>query len=212
MAASLPTNVITFGSELVSVGRDKLTFLQDVADVDVPRLGPVISTMPMPKLMDVLEYKEERPVFKYRSGFTVRFDVATANVNATCYLPSPHVNPYRASINGSTVMIEYACEPWADDQTVIDDAVETAVDFLGIDEADISSVKIHLAHYAKISPVDEEKRRRFIVWASMNHNVYSLGRFATWRPGLLMDDVVNDIRVIERLMSGQNVYEHLLRG
>jgi hypothetical protein len=38
-------------------------------------------------------------------------------------------------------------------------------------------------------------------WASHNFNVYSLGRFATWRAGLLLDDLVNDIIQIENWIS-----------
>jgi hypothetical protein len=61
--------------------------------------------------------------------------------------------------------------------------------------------------YAKVLPIDDRERKRFIMWASENHNIYSLGRFATWRPGLLMDDLVHDVRVIQRIAREGN-YEH----
>ena len=61
--------------------------------------------------------------------------------------------------------------------------------------------------YAKILPIPEETRKRFILWATERHNIYSLGRFATWRPGLLMDDLVNDIRVIQRVAE-RGTYDH----
>ncbi len=63
----------------------------------------------------------------------------------------------------------------------------------------------------KILPIDEDVRKRFIMWASDKHQVYSLGRFATWRPGLLLDDVVNDVRVIQRIHKQGN-YEHRSRA
>jgi hypothetical protein len=59
----------------------------------------------------------------------------------------------------------------------------------------------------KILPIDEDIRRRFIMWASDNFGIYSLGRFATWRPGLQLDDLVNDVRVIQRI-SSTNSYDY----
>ncbi len=46
-----------------------------------------------------------------------------------------------------------------------------------------------------------------MMWATDNFNIYSLGRFATWRPGLLLDDLVNDIRVIQKIADHGN-YDH----
>jgi hypothetical protein len=52
--------------------------------------------------------------------------------------------------------------------------------------------------YAKIAPMDETLRRNFIYWAStVTGRAYQLGRFATWRPRLLLDDLVHDVRLIE---------------
>jgi hypothetical protein len=44
-----------------------------------------------------------------------------------------------------------------------------------------------------------------MAWATDNYNIFSLGRFATWRPGLQMDDLVQDVRKIEGWFS--NRYE-----
>ncbi|NDG64822.1 MAG: hypothetical protein EBY29_15370, partial [Planctomycetes bacterium] len=64
--------------------------------------------------------------------------------------------------------------------------------------------------YSKILPIDEGERRKFIVWATDQHGIYSLGRFATWRPGLLMDDVVNDVRVIRKIIKNGS-YEYRMK-
>ena len=55
-------------------------------------------------------------------------------------------------------------------------------------------------------PIDNELRKEFMHYATANFNIYSLGRFATWRP-ILLDDVVDDLAVIERMMSSK--YETL---
>jgi hypothetical protein len=43
------------------------------------------------------------------------------------------------------------------------------------------------------------------------HNIYSLGRFATWRQ-LLLDDLVKDIGVIEKLIDGNHLYNNVLEN
>ncbi len=55
--------------------------------------------------------------------------------------------------------------------------------------------------FAKIAPINEDERRSFILWATRQHNVYSLGRFATWRPKLLLDDLVKDVRIIQQMIN-----------
>ena len=56
--------------------------------------------------------------------------------------------------------------------------------------------------------MDEKIRKSFIVRATKDFGIYSLGRFATWRPGLLLDDCVKDIRVITRLIDGSTDEEY----
>ena len=62
--------------------------------------------------------------------------------------------------------------------------------------------------YGKIAPIDEGKRKALIGHLSTEHNIYSLGRFATWR-NLLLDDVVQDIAVIKRLMNSDGYARRL---
>ena len=40
-----------------------------------------------------------------------------------------------------------------------------------------------------------------MLWASEKFGIYSFGRFATWRPGLLLDDLIHDLTVIRRLAN-----------
>ena len=91
--------------------------------------------------------------------------------------------------------------------------VRDACDRLGIHHADpfggdvdINSVTWEATRYSKIQPIDNDVRERFIQWATEKHNIFSLGRFATWRPGLLMDDLVEDIKLIDRWISKSNMY------
>ena len=54
-------------------------------------------------------------------------------------------------------------------------------------------------------PIDDKIRKDFIYTLTEKYNIFSVGRFATWRQ-LLLDDVVNDISVIERLIANNSNY------
>ena len=55
---------------------------------------------------------------------------------------------------------------------------------------------------------DEQKRRMVISKLTSNYNVYSLGRFATWR-NILLDDVLNDIYQIKKLIESDSYTKRL---
>jgi hypothetical protein len=206
-----------FEHELTEVKEETLIYLNDVADLIMQRT-PIISTMPMPTMMDLLGY-QDRPKFNWRAGYTVSFDVKSSDVYASVYIPNPEYEAYRISITGKRVIVEYVgpspfpSPEMVDEDELKGDAIAACEEYLGIPQEDIEGIiQVRAQLFAKIAPIEEEARRSFILWASLKHNVYSLGRFATWRPGLMMDDVVNDIRVIDRLMGGHSMYEQLLRS
>jgi hypothetical protein len=62
--------------------------------------------------------------------------------------------------------------------------------------------------YGKIVPLPAEPRRALLTRLTTQHGVYSLGRFATWR-NVLLDDVVNDLAVIRKLLRASE-YDHRL--
>ena len=214
-----------FISQLGKQAGTKIAFdrtLQDLIQYRAarPSKEPIVSTMPMPVLMDILKYQHNIN-FGHTAGGTISFDVEGLDVCATLYFPDPRVAFYRGSITGSRVILETSdskmikvinptCVPESGKDYVLDQ-VNKATDALGIGQHLISykdldgvngRVEFGSSHYAKIVPISEGERKRFILWASENHNIYSLGRFATWRPTLLLDDVVNDVRVIQSLTNG----------
>jgi len=89
----------------------------------------------------------------------------------------------------------------------LEELLAKAASWIGIDAKRIGDVDIHEQKYAKILPVSDNERKRFMIWATEQFNIFSLGRFATWRPGLLLDDLVNDIRIIHRLAKGETAYD-----
>lgn len=172
-----------------------------------PEARAIISTLPMPMLMDALEYGGQRPTFVSNPGYTVTVDLPGVDVYATRYYASPDEFPYRASITGNRLVIEYAGETHQFiEQSPLMEVERVLADF-GIATFALSSnaVKLNRSRYAKLGALSVEDRRKamdFMYWATTNFNVFSLGRFATWRSGLLMDDVVDDVLKIERWIGG----------
>jgi hypothetical protein len=154
-----------------------------------------ISTIPMPSLMKLLEW-ETQAEFHHVHGYTVTADVVNCDVCATLYFPDPDFLPYRASITRDRLIVEYTSKPRNPEADML-----MALHCFGLSPTDLReySSKVNEQAYAKILPIDDVERKRFILWATDRHGIYSLGRYATWRPGLLMDDLINDIRVIQRI-------------
>lgn len=177
---------------------------------------PIISTIPMPFMMKLLNYKNV-PEFNYVNGYNINFEVENVDAYVSVYIPDPSVQTNRISITGNRVTIERSCPDI--DAAQLTKEVELLnkyekelriqalgdMSFLGLEKSNavpaISKLSASMQRYSKILPINENERKRFILWASEKHGVYSLGRFATWRPNLLLDDVVNDVRVIRRIIK-----------
>lgn len=159
--------------------------------------GQIISTIPMPSLMGALTGSELRarmsesaPVFSYRHISVRRWKIRDADVFQSVYISDPDTTCYRISITGDTMIAEYIGE--SDQFNVFEPFGAN-----GCIVEELPSVK---QRYGKISPIDDRWRKAFMLAASQEHNIFSLGRFATWR-NILLDDVVHDIAVIKRLMA-----------
>lgn len=171
--------------------------------------GPVISTIPMGTLMDILGY-DDKPEFVYRHASVIKVNVELpSDLCATIYYPEPTFPAIRATLTGDLLQVElvsmYDAGHWTVDRilkAVFEDFGLMGVDYM----AELVQQK-----YAKIVGIDDRARRKFIMWATDKFGVYSLGRFAVWKPGLLLDDVFHDChKVIGMIRAGHN-YDGRLR-
>lgn len=211
-----PRDLIKLMAERVN---GKIEFNSHVSKVMIEKSNePIISTVPMPALMDLLEYPD-KPQFNYVNGMNVNAIISNMDAYASVYIPDPESAFNRISATGDRLTAEYSYpnSSASEIQHIIQlinerpnqatEIVKVAAEHLGIMNPKIERVAVSNQKYSKILPIDEGARKRFIMWASDKFNVYSLGRFATWRPGLLLDDLVQDVRVIQKIITQGN-YDH----
>lgn len=184
-------------------------------------VGPIISTMPMPTLMRMLDYPGNVPDFRFCHGFNLVMSVPNLEAFATIYVPDPNLGFNRVSITGRRIVAEYACPGDGADiaeQRMLNAQSKSSVHIrevcalLGISPDDVDMFNFIPQKYAKILPVDDEDRKSFMFWATTKYNIFSLGRFATWRPGLLLDDLPHDVERIATWINEGNydLMRHIL--
>lgn len=168
----------------------------------------VISTMPMPALMEALDYPFH-PLFSHIVGTNLVATIDRCDAYASTYVPDPDIKFSRVSITGNQMVVEFPVSPSSLDYDNQKVSMARACNIMGVDVERIIKGRweVKSQRYAKILPINEDDRKSFIYWASTIKGIaYSLGRFACWRPGLLLDDVVKDVRYIEKMMDNPRSY------
>jgi hypothetical protein len=173
---------------------------------------PVISTIPMPAMMDIMEW-DDRPKFNHRAIYTFSCDILSPTIDLYQTIYYPGREPYyRVSITGRRVQVEMTEQ--ASTLMITGKELEVFVsqilanDF-GIVESKMTAVKCSRQQYGKITPIDAKARKAFILYLTDRYNLYSIGRFATWRQ-ILMDDVVDDVHFVESCISDRDAYQRLI--
>lgn len=159
---------------------------------------PAISTAPLDATCVALGIDTKGAQFKRAPILVQRFRIPASDVFQTVYFPSLDHSVYRASITGSMLIVEHA---YAQPHGAWEEDVRAA--FSVFTMAPLGTVK---QTFGKIAPIDDSVRKRILFDLTHQHRIYSLGRFATWR-NILLDDVVDDIAVIKRLMRSAHDYD-----
>jgi len=164
---------------------------------------PIISTLPMPVLMKIVGWGEI-PDFPKQKIWTQKVKIMDPDcqVCQTIYYPDPLVKHYRVSLIGDTLISEFTEKP---DTNIGVHAMDVLSEDFGIRSYKIDDMKESEQEYGKIMPIDDRLRKEFIFQMTNKYNIYSVGRFATWRQ-LLLDDVVDDLKVVEQFIRGGTDY------
>lgn len=191
----------------------KILFNQDVAS---PRYDhPVISTMPMPVMMDIVRW-EEKPEFNFSPIWTLNCKVKSpeSHVFQTLYNIRGCGDWYRATLHEDSLILEFMSDPPifnnGDDFELARDALKIFCGGrAGGSKFDVEDIVVRKQPFGKIVPIDEEIRKKFLLHLTDKWNIYSLGRFATWR-SILLDDLVRDIKHIEQMIASGCNYSRRL--
>lgn len=172
----------------------------------------IISTIPMPIMERVLWASDPEVEYRHRAGANVVLTLGPSiNGFATIYLPDPAIGAARLSLTRNVVSVEFYGSSRTDLE-LTEEAFDLACDKLGVLGSLINKVEVKQQPFAKILPIDEAYRRRTLVRMTDEFGIYSLGRYATWRPGLLLDDLVKDVRQIVAMADSKDRYTHRLKG
>lgn len=176
-----------------------------------------ISTIPLNVMLDICGLDKSQLNFGFdRQQITVhRLKVAAkCDVFQTIYFPEPDLRTYRASLTGDTLIVEMIQRhPHGrkfDYRDEIDEVMDIARHFgLRHYMLDMDSHEVVDQKYGKIVDIPSETRHAILYQLTTDHNVYSLGRFATWR-NILLDDVAEDILEVDTLLKASSYRQHQL--
>ena len=183
---------IEFDAPVAAVQKDNITFARDYSQSREGR--PVVSTLPL-NLNAILTLND--PI-DLQSGeiHVYRSEIHDCDSYCTIYYPDINTPVYRASITGSTVIIEAIYDVTAADLQMVRDSFRIWF------SATPGEMEHHIQKNGKIISAPSHDRKNLILRMTMEDDLYSLGRFATWREKVMMDDVLNDIYKIKELIAG----------
>lgn len=183
---------------------------------------PIISTLPMPTIASILGEGDLVDGFSFRKIWSLKAQIVSpeVDIHQTIYFPGSEPF-YRASITGNSISIEFTDDGrWfdsSDEHPAEEDArlaQDILSDYFGI-SAELSTIEVKAQPFGKIWPMDARKRKNFILYLTDRFGIYSLGRYATWRPKLMLDDLPKDIQIIKEFIQQRDSYSrhiHFTRG
>ena len=152
-----------------------------------------ISTIPMRFALEAAGYHISRAQFESKSIYVWTATVKhKCTLHQTIYFPIFGTSVYRATLQGQQFIIES-----------IDDAklcISDVAWYFGLEEEDFEDIKMHQQNMGKLVPIDEHMRHQYIYELTDRFNVYSLGRYAIWKP-IRADHLVGDVEKIHQLAS-----------
>lgn len=193
-----------FISLLVDRCRSRIRWKTPIGAESLGSGEAVVSTLPMSLMVKFVgQYLgkpvESAPTFNYAPINVKRWRISGADVFQTIYFPDLDTPLYRASITKDLLIAEYVMKnPWMEQSDdLIDERMFAA---FGLHSSDGQQIDVSSQRFGKIAPIDDNWRKSFIFNLTSKFQIFSLGRFGTWR-NLLLDDVLHDIDVLKRLMA-----------
>lgn len=159
-----------------------------------------ISTLPMPLNMKIAGLKDENK-YDCKPIYSVNFKILSpkTDVYQTIYDVTLNSPFYRLSISGDEGIFECMKSEMTNSEII----KNILGNCFGLRNVEISEPVMTEQKLGKIIPVDDTIRKNNILNLSREKQIYSLGRFATWRQ-IMLDDIIDDIDIIEKLIQQDN--------
>lgn len=203
-----------FYDRLVDMHGDRIRFATPIQFQTRQSRERLISTIPLPLMMELCDLAApEGSVTFGPSPINVRRYRLPAGTDLyqTVYFPEVWLRTYRASITGDILIVECIDRDMAFEWAYAEDK-----ELLHICEAfglnaveDLTPMEKVKQRYGKIIDIPRQQREAILYELTREFNVFSIGRFATWR-NILLDDVVKDIDVVKRLMASSEYGRELV--
>jgi hypothetical protein len=187
-----------FIEQLMERMRDRITYGATLHSF--PSNVNIVNTAPLFVPMRIAGMDADAVEWHYKPIAVHRFRIDATAVHQTIYFPEPATSTYRISITDDLAIAE-SVPPFAS----MEESAALLSEAFGIPINAIEPIAARRTQqeFGKIAPIDDRVRRNSIRLLSARYSVYSLGRFATWR-NILLDDLLNDITVIKRLMDADD--------
>lgn len=204
-----------FYDQLVDKVWNRIHFKKPISELDPD--SSYISTIPLNIMLDICGLDKSGLDFDFsRQQITVhRMKVGVnCDVFQTIYFPEPDLRTYRASLTGDTLIVEMVNRHPHGQKFDYSDQIDEVMDIarhFGIRPymLDMGTHEVVDQKYGKIVDIPSEKRHAILYQLTTDYNVYSLGRFATWR-NILLDDVAEDILEVDTLLKASSYRQHQL--
>lgn len=160
----------------------------------------VVSTLPMPVNLSGIKTSAE---FKRTKSTCITARLVGVDAYLSAYVTNPDSFIARISLTGQLIQIDLEQGITRVGAISAQQLLVEAYEFLDIDVIEeIEDIRVHYDLNAKLIPIDERERKRIIMRLTDEIGFYSVGRQATWRPNLLLDDVVDDVRKVIMMLNG----------
>jgi len=161
----------------------------------------IISTLPIDVLCSNLGI--EIPKLEYNTILISKFIVPNCDAHMTNYYTGTSTAVYRASIVGNELIIESSFN-------IIKSDIEQVLTSFGLMGIRVTPViENYEQKYGKLTTIDNDIVKKIIYKLTKEHNIYSLGRFATWR-NIQLDDIYNDVLRIKEWVN-LNEYDKVVK-
>lgn len=192
----------------------RIIWQRRIAGIKRGATNKTISTAPLPVMMEAcgLKFPEGSVDLSAAPIDVLRFRLAPGtNVYQTVYFPDSDTRLFRASITGDLLIVELmkTLKPATFATASLSSDLMDVYDAFGLEEDEVQAIDSVSQKYGKITDIPRETREAILYELTRDYNVFSVGRFATWR-NILLDDVVRDIDIVKRLMAASGYGRELV--